>query len=188
MRRSVVAVLLFLPLAAQLHAITFVPLSFSDLVNASSAVVYARVADVKGQWTDDRRSIESVVTLTVIDAFKGAPGDRLTMVVPGGQAGRFINVIPGAPSFAEGDMVVAFVTARGARLPIATGLTQGIYRVTRDAATGSVVVVPPMIEAGGPAPFDSAQGRRIVRGDPQRRPLSLPAFEAAVRSVHEAAR
>jgi hypothetical protein len=116
----------------------------------------------------------------VIDAFKGAPGDQLTMVVPGGQAGRFINLIPGAPAFTEGDLVVAFVTARGARLPIATGLTQGIYRVTRDASTGSVVVVPPMIEAGGPT--------RIVRGDPQRRPLSLPAFKAAVRGVHEAAR
>jgi len=102
------------------------------------------------------------------------------MVVPGGQAGRFINVIPGAPTFAEGDLVVAFITARGARLPIPTGLTQGIYRVTRDAVTGAVVVVPPVIDAAGPA--------RIVRGDPQRRPLSLPAFEAAVRSVHEAAR
>ena len=179
MRRSVIALLLFLPLAAQLHAITFVPLSFSELVTASSAVVYARVSDVKGQWTDDRHGIESVVTLSVIDAFKGTPGDRLVMVVPGGQAGRFINMIPGAPVLAVGDMVVAFVTDRGARLPTATGLTQGVFRVTRDAATG-VVVVPPMIEGAGPG--------RIVRGDPQRRALSLPAFAAAVRGVHEAAR
>ena len=189
MRRSVVALLLFLPFAVQLHAITFVPLSFSELVNASSAVVYARVSDVKGQWTDDRRSIESVVTLSVIDTFKGPPspglrrtstaGDQLVMVVPGGQAGRFINVIPGAPVLTAGDLIVAFVSERGARLPIATGLTQGIFRVTRDAASGAVVV-PPVIDGAGAG--------RIVRGDPQRRPLSLPAFAAAVRGVHEAAR
>ena len=65
-----------------------------------------------------------------------------------------------------------FLTARGARLPVTTGLTQGIYRVRRDAASGEMLVMPPIVEGAG----------RIVRGDPRRKPVSLAAFEGTVRA------
>ena len=48
------------------RAITVVPLSFEELVRQSSSVVYARVIEVRGQWTDDRRSIDSLVTVEVL--------------------------------------------------------------------------------------------------------------------------
>jgi hypothetical protein len=57
-------------------------------------------------------------------------------------------------------------------LPITTGLSQGIYRVQRDARSGEMLVMPPALEAG-----------RIVRGDLRRKPASLSAFEASVRAV-----
>ena len=86
-----------------------------------------------GQWSDDRRSIDSFVTVDVVDRYKGSPGETLTFTVPGGQVGRYMNLVPGAPSFTRGDRAVLFLTSRGPRLPITTGFTQGIYRVTMDA-------------------------------------------------------
>jgi hypothetical protein len=162
-----------------LSAITVKPLSFSELVGDSIAIVHGRVAEVRGQWTADRRGIESRVRIEAIDYFKGDLGDEVTVRVPGGQVGTFVNIIPGAARFAEGERVVLFLKATGPSIPIVTGTTQGVFRVTTDAASGGLMVVPPIIGAeGAPGP--------IVRGDPARRPLSMAAFGAAVRSAQVA--
>ena len=81
------------------------------------------------------------------------------------------HISPGAPSFAEGDVVVLVLTASGPSMPVVTGTTQGVYRVARDLRTLRLVVVPPLIDAGP---------TRLVRGDLERRPLSVEAFGAAV--------
>ena len=97
--------------------------------------------------------------------------------MPGGKAGRYLNLIPGTPTFTAGDVAVIFLTARGARLPITTGLTQGVYRVQQTG--GEMMVMPPLVEAAG---------TRVVRGDVRRKPVSLGAFEASVRAVMDAAK
>jgi hypothetical protein len=165
--------LLLLIWTASPGATTVVPMSFSQLVTESAAIVYGRVADVRGQWTSDRHAIESLITLDVMTAFKGTPGSTMTFSVPGGQSGRFVNFMPGMPTFARGDLIVVFLTSHGVRLPGPTGLSQGVFRASADQSTGSILVVPPVVNAGA----------RIVRGDPQRRPLSLTAFGDAVRAV-----
>lgn len=155
------------------QATTVIPLSFEQLVNESAAVVYGRVVEVRSQWTDDRRFIESVVSVEIIRGMKGSVNDTIAFTVPGGQVGRYTNVIPGAPVFAPGDAAVIFLTARGPRLPVTTGFTQGVYRVRRDALSGELLVVPPIIDAPG----------RIIRGDARRKPASLAVFEASVKAV-----
>lgn len=177
MRRFASTVLIAFFLATPTSATTIVPLSFEQLVHESSAVVYGRVSDVRSQWTADRRFIESVVSIEVIKGMKGSAGETIAFTVPGGQVGRYLNVIPGAPAFAPGDLAVFFLTAHGPRLPVTTGLTQGIYRVQRDAASGALLVTPPVVDAG-----------RIVRGDRQRKPVPLSAFEGSVRAIAELAR
>jgi len=165
--------------ASPARATTVAPLSFEELVRQSSSVVYARVIDVHGQWSDDRRRIDSLITVAVIKGLKGASTAGLTLTVPGGQVGRYLNLMPGAPSFAPGDLAVLFLTARGPRLPVPTGFTQGIYRVVRDSGSGATLVAPPVVEAGGAA---------IVRGDRRRQPVPIEAFELAVRAVQDASR
>jgi hypothetical protein len=173
MRRNVSIVMISLWLAIPGYATTVVPLTFEQLVNESQSVVYGRVSDVRAQWTADRRFIESVVTIEILHGIKGSARESIAFTVPGGQVGRYLNVIPGAPSFAPGDMAVFFLKARGAQLPVTTGLTQGIYRVQRDAASGEMLVAAPIVEGAG----------RIVRGDVRRKPVSLAAFEGTVRAV-----
>jgi len=179
MRLSFLVALLVALAVLPVRAITVVPLSFEELVRQSSTVIYARVVDVRGQWTDDRRSIDSLVTVEVIKGLKGTSASELTITVPGGQIGRYLNLLPGAPTFARGDLAVLFLTARGARLPVTTGFTQGVYRVTRDSASGAALVTPPAVEPAG---------KPIVRGDARRKPVSLTAFESAVRAVQDGAR
>jgi len=173
MRRLGSTVLIALWLVVPAFATTVIPLSFEQLVNESSAVVYGRVSDVRSQWTADRRFIESVVSIDVIKGMKGSAGDTLAFTVPGGQVGRYLNVIPGAPVFAAGDLAVFFLTAHGPRLPVTTGLTQGVYRVQRDASSGAMLVMAPVVDTVG----------RIVRGDIRRKPVSLAAFEGSVRAI-----
>jgi hypothetical protein len=172
MRRSSFVVVLICILTAVVGATTVVPLSFDQLVSESQSVVYGRVTDVRAQWTADRRFIESVVTIDVLHGIKGSARESMAFTVPGGQVGRYLNVIPGAPSFVRGDTAVFFLTSQGARLPVTTGLTQGIYRVQRDVISGEMLVLPPVIEPG-----------RIVRGDPRRKPMPLSAFEGTVRAL-----
>jgi hypothetical protein len=171
MRRSLLATLFLSLFTLTADATTLVPLSFEQLVNASQSVFYGRVSDVRAQWTADRRFIESVVTVEILRGMKGSASETIEFTVPGGQVGRYLNVIPGAPSFARGDLAVFFLTAQGPRLPVTTGLTQGIYRV-RPGASGEMMVLPPVVEAG-----------RIVRGDVRRKPVSLATFENSVREV-----
>jgi hypothetical protein len=172
MRRSACVVLVLLLFTPSIDATTLAPLSFEQLVNESAAVVYGRVTEVRSQWTSDRRFIESVVSIEILKGMKGSAHDTIQFTVPGGQVGRYRNVIPGAPVFTEGELAVLFLTAHGARLPVTTGLTQGVFRVQRNALSGEMVVMPPALETG-----------RIVRGDVRRKPASLSAFEASVRAI-----
>ena len=177
MLRSAITIVVCLLIGMPAAAITIAPLSFEQLVNKSALVVLARVIDVRGEFIADGRGVESVVTVSVLKGLKGGPGDTLQFTVPGGRAGRYLNLIPGAPTFTSGDLAVIFLTARGARLPITTGLTQGVYRVQR--GSGEMMVMPPINESGN---------SRVARGDVHRKPVSLSAFEASVRAVADSAR
>lgn len=166
---------LSLAAVAPLSAVTVVPLSFSQLTGTSTAVVHGRVADVRGQWTADRRGIESLVSVDALGYLKGDLGARVLVRVPGGEAGGLVNVIPGMPRLTAGDHVVLFLTGSGPGIPVVTGTTQGVFRVMTDPRSGTLMVIPPVItSAGTPA-------THTVRGDLARRPMALAAFELAVK-------
>lgn len=172
MLRKALTISVFLFAAIPVAAVTVAPLSFEQLVKTSAVVVVARVLEVRGEFIAEGRAIESVVTVSVLKGLKGGAPETLQFTVPGGRAGRYLNLIPGSPTFAAGDVAVIFLTSRGARLPVTTGLTQGVYRV--QLGSGEMMVMPPPIDHGA---------KPIVRGDVQRRPVSLKTFEASVRAV-----
>ena len=115
-------------------ALTVLPATFEELVRESVAVLHGRVREVDGRWTADRRTIESTITLDVYDAFKGADLDTATFVVPGGEAGGRILVMPGAPTFRVGDEVVVFLRGRAPSMPqpVGLGLAFQLSNIARD--------------------------------------------------------
>ena len=161
--------------SAGLEAITVLPITFEQLVNEAAAVVYARVSNVRGQWTADRRGIDSVITLEALQYLKGDLGPVVSMRLPGGEAGGMIHALPGAPSLREGELVVLFLKARGPALLTTLGLGQGIFRVVRDPRTGEMLVTPP--------PLKESTVGRVIRGAAERRALSLQTFAATVQTT-----
>ena len=154
-----------------LQATVVIPAEFTEMVNGSQVIVHGVVTRVDAQLVGGRRTIETVVTVQVVDALKGVVETTAAFRVPGGEVGRYRRVMVGAPTFREGDEVVVFLAGRPPVMPMPFGLNQGVYRVTR--AAGRAMVSPVVVD--GPA--------RVVRGDPARRPLAVDAFAASVRAV-----
>jgi hypothetical protein len=179
MRKVIVCVALWCAQSLATSAVTVVPMSFKQIVDEAAIVVYGRVAEVHGEWTMDRQGIESVVRLDALQVIKGRAGERVAFKVPGGEAGGRIHLLPGAPTFHEGDLVLVFLGGGGAAYPTLVGFTQGVFRVAAHATTGTPMVLAPPAEAAQRAPG------RIERGDPRRPPMSLAAFGAEVRAVME---
>src|SRR4051812_27824664 len=176
MRRLLIVVFLLL-CAHELRATVLIPAEFREIVAGSQIIVYGRVADVRAEWSDDRRSIDTIVTVAAATYLKGGPGATVTFRVPGGQIGRYRNVMVGAPVFAAGEEAVLFLSASGPSIAHVFGLSQGVFRVRLDARTGQRLVIPPVLIASGEDP------QAVTRGDRGRRQLALDAFANTVRAA-----
>ena len=168
----------FVFLSVVLHATVIIPIEFRELVTIAPVIVHGQVVDVRSEWVDGRRSVETFVTVEAAEYLKGNLGRTLTFKVPGGQLGRYRTVFVGAPEFHDGDEVVLFLKSSGASYPYIIGLSQGAFRVVADARSGRRMVTTPIVMGKGgndPEP--------IVRGDVTRKPLAIEAFRAAVRQV-----
>ena len=180
MRVICVLSLMLLAAADAVRATTIVPADLGELSRDAVAIVRGRVADVRSQWTEDRGTVETIVTLEVEDYLKGSLGSMVRFRVPGGELGRYRTIVVGAPDFVVDQRVVVFLGAHGPTVPHIVGFNQGVFRVVR-GADDSWVVSPPPAVAG-------AASVRVVRGDPARRPVPLADFERQVRTLAGAAR
>jgi hypothetical protein len=163
-------------------ATVLVPAELREIVAGSDVIAYARVVDVRPEWADGRRWIDTVVTAEVVSYLKGGPAETITFKVPGGRLGRYRSVFVGAPIFTLGDEAVIFLKPRGEDLADVFGVNQGVFRVRVDQRTGQRMVVPPPIMATGSP--DSAQP--VTRGAIERKPLPFAEFGARVREAMSA--
>ena len=93
-------------------ATVLLPADFTTVVTESTVIVHGRVVDVTSVLAGPRRTIESRVTVEVIDAVKGASTRSVTFRVPNGQVGRYRRILVGAPEFEEGDELFVFLHGR----------------------------------------------------------------------------
>ena len=161
---------------AGVRAAVVLPTDLATLVSGARVVAYGRVVAVEPRWVEGRRRIESLVTLRVDEYLKGDLGDEVTFKVPGGQMGPYRSFMVGAPTFAEGDEVVVFLSALGPAIPWISGLNQGVFRVAENASGVKMVLPGASLAAGD-------EGRRLVRGDAARQRMALSAFAQRVRDL-----
>jgi len=164
------------------RATVVVAADLSDLARAAHVIVHGRVVSVQPQWADGRRGVETIVRLQASEYLKGDFGTEILIRVPGGELGRYRSVMPGAPTFREGDEVVLFLGASPPSLPYVLGLSQGVFRLVRNPATGETVVTPPPLVA------NATRTVAVQRGDPQRRSPTLEQFARQVRLIVAAGR
>jgi hypothetical protein len=162
---------------ARLSATVLQPADLGDLSRGARAIAVGRVVAVDARWADDRRSIDTLVTLDVAAYLKGTLGSPVQFRVPGGELGRYRSILIGAPEFAINQHVIVFLGARGPSVPYVLGLSQGVFRlVAARNGSGWLVTPPPVLPAvAGPA--------RLVRGDAGRQPMPLADFERQVRAL-----
>src|SRR5437773_4762307 len=165
MLRWVIVIILSLAVPAQ--ATVLIGADLGELTRDARAIVRGRVVAVDAQWTADRRTIETLVTLEVERYLKGALGETVQFRVPGGIFGRFRSIVVGAPTFAVDDRVVVFLGARGPSVPYVVGFSQGVFRIARSGDGSTWLVTPAAL-------LPSASGNvTVIRGDPARRPQPL---------------
>ncbi|MBA2301768.1 MAG: hypothetical protein H0W08_03975 [Acidobacteria bacterium] len=175
--RSTALIALLLCFTPSLSATVLLPAEFREIVSGSQIIVHGRVTDVRAEWRDGRRQIESVVTLEAASFYRGTPETTVTFRVPGGQIGRYKSVTVGAPEFRAGEEVVMFLKSYGPAVPQVFGLNQGVFRVRVDARSGRRLVTLPILMARSDAP------EAVTRGATERRPLPIEQFSAQVRTV-----
>ena len=161
------------------RATTFVATDLGELSRSARAIARGRVVAVEAQWTDGRRTIETIVTLQAESYLKGSLGEVVQFRVPGGLLGRYRNLVVGAPRFLVGQHVIVFLGAQGPMIPFVLGMSQGVFRVNQTPA-GDWLVTPPAITP-------DMQGS-IVRGNLTMRPARLVDFEQNVRTLAEGSR
>jgi hypothetical protein len=166
---------LFIASSRSARGTVLVPADLTELSRDARAIVRGRVVALDPRWSDDRRSIETIVTLEVEGYLKGTLGQTVQFRVSGGTLGRFRSVTVGAPEFAIDERIVVFLGVNGPTVPHVLGLNQGVFRVAR-ASSGWVVTPPTTVP-----PVSGSV--RIVRGDTSRRPMPLADFEQRVRAL-----
>jgi hypothetical protein len=168
-----------LALAPVLSAATVLePMGLNDLSQRAGTIAYGRVTEARPQWVQNGRQIDTFVTMDVEAYFKGDLGRRLTFRAPGGQIGVDRSLVPGAPSFGEGDELVLFLDDQQRQWPYVVGLSQGALPVQTDAQ-GRKWVLAPALSAG------EAVGRA---GLPVRTPIPLADLGRQVLALVRAAR
>jgi hypothetical protein len=165
---------LALGLAVPLHASVTIPATLDELAAEADLVVLARVAHVATRQAAGTQRVERVVTLDVVRALKGSPGEALAIVLPGGTFGRYRTIAPGVPEVFDGEEAVLFLRASGVAGPQLVGLSQGLLRVRVDPVTGERMVGA-TTAAGTDGP--------IVRGAADRGPQPLSSVEARIARV-----
>jgi hypothetical protein len=159
------------------RATVLVPAEFRQIVGGSDLIAYGRVVEKTAVRSDDRKRIDTLITFQVGTYLKGSSGETLVIQVPGGELGRYRNVMVGAPNFEVGDEAVLFLTVRPGARPAIFGLSQGVFRVRLDDRTRGRIVVPPALMARGSTP------EVVVRGSAARQSVPLESFGVQVRAA-----
>ena len=173
MRRILISAFVF-AMSGVASATVLVPTDLGELSRDARAIARGRIVAVDAQWTEGRRTIETIVTLQTETYLKGQLGNTVQFRVPGGSLGRYRNIVVGAPQFLVGQRVILFLGARGPMVPYVLGLSQGVFRLAQTGG-GEWMVTPPAV-------LPTMQGP-IVRGNLSLRPTPLADFEREVHAL-----
>lgn len=153
----------FLALAAT-QATTLARLSLDDLAAGADAVARVHCISVDARW--ENGSIWTVTTARVMETMKGALPTEITIRVPGGRAGHFMEAVDGAPKFRHGDEAVLFLQASSAGGYSVAGWVEGTFRISRDARAGTETVTQDSTAFAVLDPATRAFRREGIRGIP----------------------
>jgi hypothetical protein len=152
-------------------------MSLDELARGATDIVDAEVIAV--HVTADTGRIERVVSLRVVERWKGTADAIVHVRLPGGTLGRTRTLVTGVPVLDEGARFVLFLDRGQSGAHRVLGLHQGAWRVSASPRDGALSV--------GPAPAGPAPAGRVTRGDGSRRSRRLDVFRQDVQALLEQA-
>lgn len=108
------------------------------LAAGSDAVVRAKVMEMESRWTDDRTTIVTDVTFSIVESWAGdlVIGSKLVLQVEGGEVGDLGVRVEHQPVFRPGEETVLFLKATPSARYRVNALEQGKFMVLGDQVTG----------------------------------------------------
>ena len=144
---------------------------FGDKVEHAESIVVGKCISQTSQVDEGRNWILTHSTFQIEQTLKGAPAQQITIVTPGGTAGKIAQEVVGVPKFRPGDENVLFVRQSTAG-PTVLYFEQGAYRVEKNSRGERMV--QPMVSA---PLVGSARGQSVA----PERARTLREFEGEVR-------
>ncbi|HEV8720211.1 MAG TPA: hypothetical protein VGW77_06180 [Candidatus Binatia bacterium] len=113
-RRFVARIVIFLisswlTVPGFVQATTLQKLSFDRLIGEADLIIKGRVEELKTRQVSDRRSMTTIVTVSIERQFKGPKVSSVTIEQPGGSVGDIAQGVPGLPEFSSGEEVIVFL-------------------------------------------------------------------------------
>jgi len=119
-----------------LQCATLERLSLDDMIAKSMSIVRGKVTTSYAAFSGP--VVYTHYTIQVSERFKGAAGNSVEVVVPGGVVNGRRQSFAGAPWFNQGDEFVFFLWTSKAGLTQVIGLTQGLFSVAADGTADPV--------------------------------------------------
>jgi hypothetical protein len=139
-RLSIFFSFICLAVTSFVEASTVQKLSFDRLIGEADFIVRGRVEEMKLQQAADRRSMTTVITVSVERQFKGPKLSSVTIEQPGGSMGDIVQGVPGLPEFSSGEDVILFLKRqRGGTFKIVGG-KQGKFTAKTQPESNNWVV------------------------------------------------
>lgn len=164
---------------------------FENLVAQTDYVVRVEVTAITSAWRENPKVpgqlyIGSRVELRVLEVITGNPLQPLVLEVMGGQVGREVMTVEGAPNFRVGEESILFVHGNGRMIVPLTAMMHGYYPVRRDSRTGEDRVLRSngkflYSEHDVVLPLGATSG--VVLRNPRARPLSAAEFSTRIRQT-----
>ncbi len=176
---GVLALIPVMPAAAS----TFLQVSHEDLVTQAEAVVQGRVVEVSSFWNREGTAIMTEAVLEVEDTILGPDRSHVRLITFGGEAGGYVIVAHGFPTFQKGQRLLVFLEPTranedGAHRVLA--YRQGEFEIRKDRQGRELAV-----------PTWEADSVRILKADgtPVRVPRTVPLddFKRQIRETAERA-
>ncbi len=118
------------------RASTLVSMSLDQLTEASSVIVQGQITRQMCRWNESHTQIMTLTSITVEQVYKGNPPSTVAVEQMGGTVGNMMVYVPGEMTFQpEGEYVLFLEPAPAGSRYRLVGMTQGAYRIYRDAAT-----------------------------------------------------
>ena len=131
---------LLLLLSSVIFALTLAKATVEELTQESTLIVHGIVQQVESRWENqDQGTINSFITVDVVEYIKGMDESSLVVKQMGGQIGDWGDVISGTPVLNKGDEVVLFLVKHQNSYEIHS-IALGLFRVYADDLGQKMVI------------------------------------------------